>query len=101
MSQMTITQGLALPDSQADLLVEIAAQACKDCDTKSDALLQAGTHVKDQLLGEDVVLGEYERKLLFVGLVIGDFTSKASQRAEMVESKLRQLFGGMSRPTDD
>jgi hypothetical protein len=98
---MTITQGLSLPDSQADLLVEVAIQACKDCDTKSDALLQAGTHVKDQLLGEDVVLGEYERKLLFVGLVVGDITSKAAQRAESMESKLRQLLGGMSRPTDD
>ena len=98
---MTITQGLSLPDSQADLLVEVAIQACKDCDTKSDALLQAGTHVKDELLGEDVVLGEYERKLLFVGLVVGDITSKARQRAEMVETKMRELFGGMSRPTDD
>jgi hypothetical protein len=101
MSQMTITQGLSLPDSQADLLIEVAVQACKDCDTKSDALLQAGTHVKDELLGEDVALGEYERKLLFVGLVIGEAVAKASQRAEMVERKMRELFGGMSRPTDD
>lgn len=98
---MTITQGLSIPDHQADPLIEVAIQACKDCDTKSDALLQAGTHVKDELLGEDVALGEYERKLLFVGLVIGEAVAKASQRAESVESKLRQLLGGMSRPTDD
>lgn len=98
---MTITQGLALPDHQADHLIEVAIQACKDCDTKSDALLQAGTHVKDELLGEDVVLGEYERKLLFVGLIVGEAVARAAQRAEMVESKMRELFGGMSRPTDD
>jgi len=98
---MTITQGLSLPDDQADRLIEVALQACKDCDTKSDALLQAGTHIKDQLLGEDVALGEYERKLLFVGLIVGEAVAKAAQHAETMESKLRQLFESMSRPTND
>lgn len=98
---MTITQGLSIPDSQADGLIKVAVQACKDCDTKSEALLQAGTNIKNEIFGEDVELGEYERRLLFVGLVVGEAIAKANERAEAIERKLRQLFSDISRSTND
>ena len=101
MSQMTITEGMAIPDSQAEHLVKIAKEAIDACDTKSDALLYIGDAIKAEEFGNSVPLGDYERKLIFTGFVVGEMLAKMNQHAEMVESKLRELFAGKPRPTDD
>lgn len=88
----TLSDALELTEDQFNVLAETAKDSIVSSDLKTDALLKAGARVKlDQFFSEEP-LGEYEKKLLLVGLLIGEALAKA----EIVNKTLSQMFGGLN-----
>ena len=87
----TLSDALKLTEDQFHVLAETVRDSIVSSSLKTDALLKAGARVKlDQFFSEEP-LSEYEKKLLLVGLLIGE----ALVRAEMVTKTLSQMFGGL------
>ena len=87
----TLSDALELTEDQFHVLAETARDSVMSSRLKTDALLKAGARVKLDAFFSEEPLGEYEKKLLLVGLIIGESLAKM----EMMTRSLSQMFGGL------
>ena len=87
----TLSDALELTEDQFHVLAETARDSVMSSRLKTDALLKAGARVKLDAFFSEEPVGEYERKLLLVGLMIGESLAKM----EMMTRSLSQMFGGL------
>lgn len=87
----TLSEAFGFTEGQFDNLAEIAKDSVMSSDLKTDALLKAGAKVKLDTFFSEAPLEEYEKKLLLIGMMIGE----AIVKIEMMNKSMMQMFGGL------
>jgi hypothetical protein len=87
----TLSEALGITEDQFDNLGEMAKDSVMGSDLKTDALLKAGAKVKLDTFFSEAPLEEYEKKLLLVGMMIGESLAKI----EMINKSMMQMVGGL------
>lgn len=87
----TLAEAFELTEDQYEALAVIAKESVMSSDLKTDSLRKAGARVKLDAFFSEEPVSEYERKLLLVGLMIGE----ALARMEMMHRTVAQMFGGV------
>lgn len=88
----TLSEAFGLAEGQFDNLVEMAKDSVMSSDLKTDALIKAGAKVKLDTFFSEAPLEEYEKKLLLIGMMIGESLAKL----EMMNKTISQMFGGLN-----
>ena len=87
----TLSEAFGFTEGQFDNLAEIAKDSVMSSDLKTDALIKAGVKVKLDTFFSEAPLEEYEKKLLLIGMMIGE----ALVKIEMMKKAVSQMFGGL------
>ena len=87
----TLSEAFGFTEGQFDNLAEIAKDSVMSSDLKTDALIKAGVKVKLDTFFSEAPLEEYEKKLLLIGMMIGE----AIVKIEMMKKAVSQMFGGL------
>ena len=87
----TLSEAFGFTEGQFDNLAETAKDSVMSSDLKTDALLKAGAKVKLDTFFSEAPLEEYEKKLLLIGMMIGE----ALVKIEMMKKAVSQMFGGL------
>ena len=88
----TLSEAFELTEGQFHNLAEMAKESVMSSDLKTEALRKAGVKVKLDTFFSEAPLEEYERKLLLIGLMIGESLAKM----EMMTRSITQMFGGLN-----
>jgi len=88
----TLSDAFELTEDQFRVLAETAKDSIMSSDLKTDALLKAGARVKLDTFFSEEPFSEYEKKLLLVGLMIGESLA----RMEVMNKTFSQMFGGLN-----
>ncbi len=86
----TLSEAFGFTEGQFDNLVETAKDSVMSSDLKTEALRKAGVKVKLDTFFSEAPLEEYEKKLLLIGMMIGE----ALVKIEMMNKSMMQMFGG-------
>ena len=86
----TLSEAFGFTEGQFDNLVETAKDSVMSSDLKTEALRKAGAKVKLDTFFSEAPLEEYEKKLLLIGMMIGE----ALVKIEMMNKSMMQMFGG-------
>lgn len=87
----TLSEALGLTEDQFDNLAEMAKDSVMSSDLKTDALTKAAAKVKLDTFFSEAPLEEYEKKLVLIGMMIGEALAKV----EMLNKSMMQMFGGL------
>lgn len=94
-SNETISQGLGIPNSWFEDKAGRVVEIWKEHDKVSEALEHLAQEIKDEEFETDVLVTDYEKKLILAGYVIGH-ASSVIQAQESMEKLIRGmgLLGG-------